>query len=219
MTDANSDRPRPRRERRGRADAAHLWATTVAGVVALGISLYNLSVLHRQPDIDVALPHLVRIEPRGPGGNVHLFLQPTISSRVRTEDVEIVADAKLRLRSTDPAVREPKFYWDESGAWSYDHASNGLSYQRTADPSPMVIDQGNPQQPTILFNSHAWNIRPGRYDGVLVLQRASSPRPVEKPFCLMLSEEAVKTFTTSAERAFFELRNDVPARPGPCYTF
>ncbi|MFJ3728183.1 hypothetical protein ACIPYQ_37230 [Streptomyces sp. NPDC090045] len=219
MTDADPDRPQPRRERRGRFEAVHLWASTAAGVVALGISLYNFSVLQRQPDIDVALPHLVRIEPRAPGGNVHLFLQPTISSRVRTEDVEIVTDAELRLSPAGSAGKAPQFYWDESGAWAYEHASNRLSYQRTSDPSPLVISQGSPQQPTILFNSHAWTIRPGRYDGVLVLHRASSPDAVEKRFCVTLSAEAVNTFTASAERTFFELRNDVPATPGPCYTF
>ncbi|WP_046778170.1 hypothetical protein [Streptomyces yangpuensis] len=206
-------------ERRRRFDAVHLWITTGASLIALAVSLYNLVVLHRQPDVDVALPHVVRLEPRGPGGNVHLFLQPTISSRVRTEDVEIITDAELRLLPGDPKVARPAFYWDESGTYSYDHASNRLSYQRTADPTPLVVAQDSPQQPTLLFNAHTWTVGPGRYEGTLVLHRASTGSPIEKPFCLTVSAAAVRTFTAAPERTFFELRDDVPGTPGACYTF
>ncbi|MBZ9594180.1 hypothetical protein NRK68_03065 [Streptomyces yangpuensis] len=219
MSPEGPDPARAHPPERRRFDAVHLWITTGASLIALAVSLYNLVVLHRQPDVDVALPHVVRLEPRGPEGNVHLFLQPTISSRVRAEDVEIITDAELRLLPGDPKLARPAFYWDESGTYSYDHASNRLSYQRTADPTPLVVAQDSPQQPTLLFNAHAWTVGPGRYEGMLVLHRASTGSPIEKPFCLTVSAAAVRAFTAAPERTFFELRDDVPGTPGACYAF
>ncbi|WP_405942802.1 hypothetical protein [Streptomyces sp. NBC_00207] len=212
--------------RRRRFDTAHLWVTTVTGLVALAISLYNFATLQRTPEIDVHLPHLVRIEPRAPGNSVHVFLQPTISTRIRTEDVEVVTDARLELKPADPGVPTPAFYWNESGAWIYDFDANQVNYNRVADPTPLVVSQDKPQQPTILFHARDWAFRKGRYTGSLVLQRASSGTPVTKRFCIEVSDAALKTFSQAPERAFFELRNDVPG-PGPgkkpaasdCYSF
>ncbi|MFG2297681.1 hypothetical protein [Streptomyces sp. NPDC048603] len=196
--------------RRGRFEAVHLWVTTLTSVVALAISLYSFNALRRQPEVDVTLPHLVRFEPRGPGGEVHLFIQPTVSSRIRTEDVEIITDAALHLRPSDQAVKPPRFFWDESGAWKYDHASNGLNYERLADPTPLVVGQHSPQQPTLLFNARGWSVKEGRYEGVLELHRATRRKPIERPFCLDISAQDVAIFAKAPERDFFELRNDAP---------
>ncbi|MFE6840362.1 hypothetical protein ACFVFI_36755 [Streptomyces sp. NPDC057705] len=210
--------------RRRRFDAAHLWVTTATGLVALGISLYNFATLQRTPEVDVHLPHLVRIEPRAPGNSVHVFLQPTISTRIRTEDVEVVTDARLELKPADPGAPTPAFYWNESGTWIYDFDANQVNYNRVADPTPLVVSQDKPQQPTILFHAQDWAIRKGRYTGSLVLQRASSGTPVTKHFCVEVSDAALKAFSQAPERAFFELRNDVPG-PGKkpaasdCYAF
>ncbi|MEU9305452.1 hypothetical protein [Streptomyces sp. NPDC048269] len=209
---------------RGRFEVAHLWITTATGLVALGISLYNFATLQRVPEVDVQLPHLVRIEPRAPGHTVHLFLQPTISTRIRTEDVEVITDAGLKLNPADAGVRVPSFYWNESGDWVYDFEANQVNYRRVADPTPLVVSQDKPQQPTILFHANDWAFGKGRYEGSLILHRASSREPITKAFCIEVSDDALKAFSGAPERTFFELRNDVPeleskAAGSSCYHF
>ncbi|MET9959528.1 hypothetical protein ABZ128_10675 [Streptomyces sp. NPDC006326] len=212
------------RARRGRLEAAHVWTATLTGVVALGISLFNLAELQRGPDVDVTLPHVIRIEPHAPGGTVHLFVQPTIATRFRAEDVEIITNIGLHLLPAGKG-QQPLFHWNEVGAWTYDFASNRLNYNRTADPSPLVVNQDKPQQPTFLFHSNDWHLHAGRYDGTLVLSRSSDRAPVKKPFCLDISKDALQTFAKAPERQFYELRNDVnpvtgrPQGESSCYAF
>ncbi|MFD8410169.1 hypothetical protein ACFV2Q_00085 [Streptomyces sp. NPDC059650] len=209
---------------RGRLEAAQVWTATLTGLAALGISLFNLAELQQAPKVSVALPHLVRIEPRAPQHTVHLFVQPTITTRFRAEDVEVITAVRLQLKAAAPKGGRPRFRWNESGAWNYDFASNRLKYDRTADPSPLVVTQDKPQQPTLLFDSSDWTLRAGRYDGALVLERASSRTPITRPFCLLITPEALRTFRAAPEREFYELRNDndtpSPTAPRPsCYTF
>jgi hypothetical protein len=199
-----------------------VWTATLTGLVALGISLFNLAELQQAPRVAVTLPHLVRIEPRAPQHTVHLFMQPTITTRFRAEDVEVITAIRLRLKAADPKAGEPRFRWNESGAWNYDYAANELKYDRTADPSPLVVTQDRPQQPTILFDSADWHLQALRYEGTLVLDRASTRTPITKPFCLVISQEALRTFKAAPERRFYELRDDMPSGAGSqpgCYGF
>ncbi|MEU9144057.1 hypothetical protein [Streptomyces sp. NPDC048349] len=160
--------------------------------------------------MDVAMPHLVRV---AQGKDVWLYLQPTLSTRVKTEDLEMVLNAELRLRPTGPIAGsdEPKFFWDETGSWTYDHERRDLTYRREADPVPLIVSQDRPQQPTILFNAIDWNLRPGRYEGSLSLHRASKSKPLVSGFCLEISEQAVKGFRSAGQRGHFDFRDDVPS--------
>ncbi|MER6996179.1 hypothetical protein [Streptomyces sp. NPDC000410] len=196
-----------------RFDSAHLWVTTATGLVALAISLYNLAELQRKPDIDVTLPHIIRI---AQGKDVWLYLQPTMSTRVRTQDVEVVMKAELRLRPTGAIAKsdEPEFFWDETGSWTYDFGKNSIFYRRDADPVPLLVSQDKPQQPTILFNAIGWNFRPGRYEGSLNLHRASESEPLVSRFCLEVSKESVKRFRSAGQRKQFSFRDDVPGSAG-----
>ncbi|WP_327732681.1 hypothetical protein OG749_01290 [Streptomyces nojiriensis] len=208
--------PDPRaghRPRTRRFESAHLWITTVTGLVALIVSLYNFWELRKKPDIDVTLPHLVRV---AQGKDVWLYLQPTLSTRIKTQDVEVVMGAELRLRPSGPITgsREPEFFWDETGSWTYNRERNDLTYRREADPVPLVVSQDKPQQPVILFNAVDWNLQPGRYEGSLSLHRASKPDPLVSGFCLEISEQAVKRFRGAGQQTHFDFRDDVPHSTG-----
>ncbi|MFJ3978076.1 hypothetical protein [Streptomyces sp. NPDC090021] len=199
-----------------------MWITTLTGLVALGISLYNFAVLQGAPDVDVALPRLVRIEPRAPGDAVHLFLQPTLSIRRKSESIEVVTDAQLGLRPAEPTTPRPEFYWLDFGNYVYDFEANSDHWEKSGDPTPILVGQERPSLSTFNFNADRWSFRPGRYAGSLVLRRSGGP-PLTAKFCLLVSDDDVRRFKESPERTAFTFRNDVPGtsavtrNPG-CYS-
>ncbi|MFD3580437.1 hypothetical protein [Streptomyces sp. NPDC058644] len=216
---SESDENERRSPRHGRFGVLHLWSSTLAGVVALGISLYNLSTLHESPKIDATLPHLLRI---GQGENVYLFLQPTISARHQTQDVEVVTSMQLDLwpDGQDNAAKRPRFFWDDSIVWKVNQKTAGLDYVHAEDPAPLVVNQDKPQQPIASFIAKDWNLTPGRYQGKLTLHRASRPEPLTEEFCLTISSDDLKEFTTPGNGTYFVFRNDDPEsvdRHADCY--
>lgn len=203
------------------SSGVHLWITTLTGLVALGISLYNFAVLQGTPKVDVALPRLVTIEPRAPGNAVHFFLQPTLSIRRKTESVEVITDAQLRLLPADATAPRPEFFWLDSGNFVYDFEANNDHWEKSSNPTPVLVSQERPSLSTFNFNANKWNFRAGRYEGSLILRR-SGDAPMKARFCLFVSAEDVKTFKESAERDTFVFRNDVlgasvSARNSGCY--
>ncbi|TQK52046.1 hypothetical protein FBY35_2471 [Streptomyces sp. SLBN-118] len=197
----------------------HLWSSTLAGVVALGISLYNLSTLRESPQIDATLPHLLRI---GQGENVYLFLQPTISVRHKTQDVDVVTSVRLDLRPDGQAApaERPRFFWDDSITWELNRKTGGLDYVHAEDPAPLVINQDNPQQPIMSFVAKDSNLTAGRYLGTLTLYRASRREPLTEEFCLTVSGDDLKAFATPGKDPYFIFRNDDPDsvdRHADCY--
>ncbi|MFJ8213033.1 hypothetical protein [Streptomyces sp. NPDC096033] len=209
------DAPAPKK----RFEQAQGWIGTLVGVVALGLSIYNLLALQQEPAVEVALPHIIRI---AQGKDTWLYLQPTLSTRVKTERVEVVTQIELELRPQNGGKR-PAFFWDETGSFSYNAASHDLTYQRVADPSPLLVSQTAPQQPLLLFNAVGWNFAEGRYVGTLVLHRESSRQPLRKRFCLVISKDAVSIMRKADQYKFHDFRDDVPAiqrelgLPGSCY--
>ncbi|MFI6006955.1 hypothetical protein ACIA98_42650 [Streptomyces sp. NPDC051366] len=192
-----------------RFDAVHLWSTTVTGAAALAIALYNLVTLQAEPKTDVTLPHVVRI---AQGSEVWLYLQPTMSTRHRTETVEVIDGARLELRrkGASPSEPAPAFYWNELGSFSYNFDSNDLSYQRIADPGPLLVTQDKPQQPLMVHVAERWALRPGRYEGALTLQRSGGRGTITREFCIRITADAVAKFQSGGQRKFFEFRNDRP---------
>ncbi|MDK9494705.1 hypothetical protein QEZ40_002385 [Streptomyces katrae] len=79
---ADSDEEAPA-SGRSRFDAVHKWSATIAAVAALAFSLYNFTELQRKPEIDLTLPHFMRIGVKG--NDVRFFVQPTVSARVRPQ--------------------------------------------------------------------------------------------------------------------------------------
>jgi hypothetical protein len=206
----SSDAAQPNGDGRSRKrfDLAHSWTSTVAGLVALALSVYNFIVLEQEPEVDVAFPHIVRV---AQGGDTWVYLQPTLSARLDTEEVEVITEAKLDVRP-DGKGATASFFWDESGAFSYDASAKVLTYQRNADPGPLVVSQTMPQQPVMLFSAIGWNFTAGRYEGTLTLKRASRRTPLTRRFCLVVSKEAVSLFRKTGENTFQSFRNDLPAR-------
>ncbi|MEU1820323.1 hypothetical protein ABZ543_34870 [Streptomyces roseifaciens] len=190
-----------------RYEQAHAWAGTLAGVVALGLSIHNFVALQREPSVDVALPHIARV---AQGKDTWLYFQPTLSTRVKTERVEVISQVEFHLRPTASGAGEPAFFWDETGSFSYDAAAHNLTYQRVADPSPLLVSQGTPQQPLLLFNAVGWGFAEGRYEGTLVLRRASGQGPLRKSFCLVVSKAAATTLRGAGQYKFHDFRDDVP---------
>ncbi|MFG2341014.1 hypothetical protein [Streptomyces yangpuensis] len=199
------------RQGRRRFDAVHLWSTTVTGAAALGIALYSLVALKAGPETDVTLPHVVRI---AQGNDVWLFLQPTMSTRHRTETVEVIDGARLELRGKSPSGPLPAFYWDELGSFSYNFDSNDLSYQRIADPGPLLVTQDKPQQPLMVFVAEGWVFRPGRYEGELTLRRSGDRGTFTREFCILVTADVMAKFKSGGQRRYFEFRNDRPRASG-----
>ncbi len=196
--------PPPRKKR---YELAQAWIGTLVGVVALGLSIYNLLAAQQEPAVEVALPHIVRI---AQGKDTWLYLQPTLSTRVKTERVEVITQIELELRREGSAGKPPTFFWDETGSFSYNAASHDLTYQRVADPSPLLVSQSAPQQPLLLFNALGWNLAEGWHRGTLVLHRASGLKPLRKRFCLFVSKDAVSIMRNASQYTFHDFRDDVP---------
>ncbi|WP_327280747.1 MULTISPECIES: hypothetical protein [unclassified Streptomyces] len=117
-------------------------------------------------------------------------------------------DAQLRLLPADAAAPRPEFYWFDSGNFVYDFESNRDHWEKSSNPTPILVSQERPSLSTFNFNASKWNFRAGRYEGSLTLRR-SGGAPLTARFCLLVSAENAKTFEESAERDAFVFRNDV----------
>ncbi|MCH5676904.1 hypothetical protein [Streptomyces gilvus] len=193
-----------------RFDSLHKWAATLAAVVALAFSTYNFAELQKKPRIDMALPHLLRA---GPVGNGTTFqIQPTVSTRFKTQDVEVIRDARLQLTPVGSisSSKKPIFYWHETGTYVYDFASDQVNYHWTSDPAPFIVSQDKPQQPTLDFWSDNWTFQPGQYEGSLQLSRSENHNPLTKRFCLIVSKKAANEIRGADERQIFFYRDDLP---------
>ncbi|MGV9761474.1 hypothetical protein ACWDUC_37520 [Streptomyces tricolor] len=215
-----SETPSPeRRPHRRRFEQAHLWSSTVTGLVALGLSLYSFAALRRSPEIDVTLPHVLRISQEN---DVWVILQPTMSSRLHAEDVEVVTDMRLALQpsgATGPSPT-PRFRWENNVSWKFDPKTGELRHDPVSDPAPLVVSQSMPQQPVTHFIAEKWNFRPGRYEGTVTLSRASNRVSITKHFCLDIAEQDLSQFRSGGQFHQLEFRNDVPPRTGrqdDCY--
>ncbi|MFE7934059.1 hypothetical protein ACFU6S_36140 [Streptomyces sp. NPDC057456] len=196
--------------RRRRFDAVHKWAATAAAVVALAFSAYNFAEIQQKPKIDVTLPHLLRIGPVEKG--TIFFIQPTVSTRLKTQDVEVIRDAQLQLTPVGPisSMKRPVFYWSDTGAWKYDFPSDSINYEWTGDPAPFIVAQDKPQQPTFSSRDDNWGFQSGRYDGSLRLGRSGNRDPLVRRFCLIMSKEAAGEIRGADQRKIFFFRNDLP---------
>ncbi|MFD9477924.1 hypothetical protein [Streptomyces nojiriensis] len=196
---------------RSRSDAVHKWVATVAGVAAFAFSLYNFAELQKKPEIEVALPHLMRIGVMGK--DAHFYVQPTVSTRVKTQDVEVIRDARFELTpaASVASSKRPIFYWKEVGVWNFDPASEWLSYRWSGDPAPFLVSQDKPQQPIFLFQADNWSFEPGRYEGSLQLSRAGTRNSLIKTFCILLSRKAADEIRGGASKGgIYFFRNDLP---------
>ncbi|MGA5199483.1 hypothetical protein [Streptomyces exfoliatus] len=192
----------------------HTWTVTATSLAALAVSLYTFALFQRKPRLDVTLPHILRIEQQG--GNILFYIQPTLSVRVKTEEVGVIGDTRLRLLppSSIPSLKAPKFYWSGDGAWAYNATSDTLAYRWAGDPGPFTVSQETPQHPTLLFQADNWSFQPGRYEGSLQLYRPGNSIAVTKEFCLDISRKAVDSFRSGKQsNQFYVFRNDLPDLP------
>ncbi|MFF2196469.1 hypothetical protein [Streptomyces sp. NPDC058157] len=203
---------RPARSlRRQQFEAVHKWSSTAAAVVALAISLYNFAALQRQPEIDMALPHLFRLEKLG--NDVRFYVQPTVSARVKSENVEVIRDARLRLALTGGSSADaPVFYWRESVTWYFNPDTGTVDNHWGSDPAPFIVSQDQAQQPSFAFRAGHWMYRAGRYEGSLELLRSGNRAPLTKKFCLVISDAAVHELENPQppEQTIRFFRNDLP---------
>ncbi|MFB7982887.1 hypothetical protein [Streptomyces vinaceus] len=211
--------PPERHPRRGRVEQVHLWSSTVTALAALGLSLYSFAALRRSPDIDVTLPHVLRISQ---DADVWAILQPTMSSRLNSQDIEVVTNVGLALWPGGVAGQPstPRFYWENNVSWKYDPQTGDLKHEPVSDPAPLVVGQNMPQQPVMHFVAAGWAFRPGRYEGTLTLTRASSRKPLIERFCLDITQKDLGQFRSGGQFRQIEFRNDVPpaaGRRGDCY--
>ncbi|MFD9321088.1 hypothetical protein ACFWDQ_26045 [Streptomyces sp. NPDC060053] len=196
--------------RRARFDSVHKWAATLAAVVALAFSIYNFAEIQKKPRIDVTLPHLLRA---GPVDHGTIFqIQPTVSTRFKTQDVEVIRDARLQLTPVGSisSLDKPTFYWHETGTYVYDFASDQVNYTWSSDPAPFIISQDKPQQPTLVFWADNWTFQPGQYEGSLQLSRSANHDPLIEKFCVTVSKKAADELHGAEQRQIFFFRDDLP---------
>ncbi|MEU2588342.1 hypothetical protein ABZ612_36965 [Streptomyces avermitilis] len=220
MEDAANREVRSRGRRQ--FDAVHKWSATAAAAVALTFSIYNFFELNRSPVVDVTLPHILRITQ---GKDVWFYIQPTVSTRLNTQAVEVIEDASLQLYPIGSISRSkrPTFFWNSNVEWTYDFKSDLLNYKFASDPAPLIVSQEKPQQPTIGFESDDWKFQPGRYEGLLQLHRFKNRTPLVKKFCLEITKEAIDAFRSGDPRDWYLFRNDVTSssshKKSGCYSF
>ncbi|MBT2443327.1 hypothetical protein J7E93_25175 [Streptomyces sp. ISL-36] len=206
----NETDARSAESRRARFDNVHKWAATLAAIVALAFSIYNFAEFQKKPRIDVSLPHLLRT---GPVDNGTVFqIQPTVSTRFKTQDVEVIRDARLQLTPVGSisSAKKPIFYWHETGTYVYDFDSDQVNYSWSSDPAPFIVSQDKPQQPTLVFWADSWTFQPGQYEGSLQLSRSGNRDPLTNKFCLIVSKKAIDEIHGADQRQIFFFRDDLP---------
>ncbi|WP_329460883.1 hypothetical protein [Streptomyces sp. NBC_01431] len=206
----NGTNERAAESRRARSDSVHKWTATLAAVVALTLSIYTFAELQQKPKIDVTFPHLLRTGPVDSG--TAFQIQPTLSTRFKTQDVDLIRDAHLQLTPVGSisSSRKPIFYWHETGTYAYDFTSDQVNYHWTSDPAPFIVSQDKPQQPTLVFWANNWTFRPGQYEGSLQLSRSENHSPLVKTFCLIVSKKAADEVHGAEQRQIFFFRDDLP---------
>ncbi|MET9610846.1 hypothetical protein ABZZ17_38150 [Streptomyces sp. NPDC006512] len=198
----------------------HTWVASIASVAALAFSGYNFSQLQETPQTDLALPVTLKLDRDESGTSV--MLQPTVSTRYDTSDVEMITDVRLELKPEAGTGTAPDFYWRENVKWSVipsepNQGGGSVWWEFASDPVPFNVTQTTPQQQILQFKTHNWNLTPGRYTGTLTLLRASTRDPIVRPFCLALRSEDIKTILNEPG-SYFEFRRDVPGKhAGGCY--
>ncbi|MEU8943061.1 hypothetical protein AB0C97_34180 [Streptomyces goshikiensis] len=207
--------------RRLRAQTLHPWINTLAATAALVFSWLTYSALPPdEPDTEVALPRVIKLRWRE--DYTSLFIQPTVSTRFDTKNVEMVNDLELSLRPDNafasPHVA-PRFNWNQTVEWLYREDKESIWWEFLSDPGPFMVTQEEPRQPAVEFTADEWRPAPGRYIGTLTVHRASHRDPLGKEFCLVLTQEDITDLQNRKEKtAPDEFRSDAPeAAKDGCY--
>jgi hypothetical protein len=188
------------------------WVGAVVGAAALTLSIFNSIALNKKPDVDIALPHVVRIR-QLPGGT-KLYIQPALHARSTTERSEVIKQVELRLRPAKAGVPEPAFFWYEISSLTPDPNPKSRYWyivKYLADPTPLLINKNRPQLPTLQFMARNWTFPEGRYEGSLILQRASEQGPLTQNFCLFISHDAVEDIRSDPSW-LHDFRDNVPGK-------
>ncbi|MEW2588588.1 hypothetical protein [Streptomyces virginiae] len=207
---------------RQRFRTGHTWIASIASVTALVFSVHNFLEAREGPQTMVALP--LSLKMIRSGNATSLFLQPTVSTRFDTEDVEMVTDVQVHLRPKTTRGR-PKFFWEQNVQWWVKRADKASAkivdktsvwYEFASDPTPFVVTQSDPKQPVMQFTAYGWTLEPDRFEGTLTVERASTRKPIRRSFCLVLRSEDITNLMKGD--GWYEWRKDVPGRhEGGCY--
>ncbi|MGW1984278.1 hypothetical protein ACWCPJ_17680 [Streptomyces collinus] len=144
---------------------------------------------------------------------MHFYVQPTIATRFKSDNVEVFSDARLRLTPTGSisTSKRPAFYWRESDTWAYHADSGSIDPTWSSDPAPFIVSQDKPQQPAFKFLASDWMYQAGRYEASLELLRSAN-RPLITKFCLIISAAAVGELNNPQppDQTIRFFRNDLP---------
>ncbi|MFE9842810.1 hypothetical protein [Streptomyces goshikiensis] len=210
-------KPGPSR-RRLRAQTLHPWINSLAATAALVISYLTYSALPpKEPDTEVALPRVIKVH--WYEGLTSLFIQPTVSTRFDTKNVELVNDLTLSLQPDSVPRVAPQFKWHQTVKWLYREDRETIWWEFLSDPGPFMVTQEEPKQPSVEFIAEGWHPTPGRYTGTLTVHRAGQRDPLAKEFCLVFTPHNIAELRNRKEEtAPDEFRSDTPvvAKDG-CY--
>ncbi len=181
-------------------------------MAAFGLSLLTWWQVNHVPDLHVTMPRLVRIS-QAPD-QVWLYLQPTLVTHERRDVAAVVTSVELELRREGGPAPAP-FFWDETGTWDFTPGQRLLTYRYLADPTPLVVTQDRPQQPTLVFTALDTRLDPGRWQGRLHIEREGQ-EPVLMTLCVDVTADDVAVMTSSPG-AYEDFRDDQGGGPGGCY--
>lgn len=177
----------------------------VIAVTSLLFSVFTWWATNRPPDVALGVPSVVRIVQARDAA--WMYVQPHLIVGGTTDRVAVVSglDATVApVSGGDPVT----FTWEERGTWSYDPATQALTWEFVADPSPLLVSASTPQSPVALMVSDtAMTWRSGSYD-VVIEATPTDGGPVRAAFVVDLDEQTAAQLAADPGR-FLE----VPVRP------
>lgn len=182
----------------------------VVAVMSLLFSFYIWYDGRRPPEVAMTLPDRVRVTQGS--DQAWLYLQPRFVSTSSTERIEVIERIDITITPLGPenAGQEPaELTWDEQGQMTYSGETSTLSWDWVADPGPLVVSPGNPQQPTGLFYApDGWRWQVGSYEIQVTAPTAVRQRVLDDSLQFSLTQEDLEQLESQPGDIFLTIRTE-----------
>jgi hypothetical protein len=184
---------RPRRRSEDKDGIVTNGIALAVAVASLIFSFYIWYDGHQPPEVALTLPDRVRVTQ---GVDLAwLYIQPRFVSTSSNDRVEVIESIEVSVAPvlSNPSTRQAvTFDWGEQGQMTYSESSRTLSWQWVADPGPLVVSPGNPQNPTGLFYApEGWFWEVGRYQVTIAASTTVSDRVITNSLQFELTQEEI----------------------------
>jgi hypothetical protein len=177
----------------------------VTAVIALGaflLSVYNWIEANQTPQLNVAMPKLVRLTQHSDGYT--LAIQPTFAVIKKSDATNVVSSVRLEVESKGDV--SPHFRWIDVVRYiDSDSQTHVPRWQYLADPAPIVVTLDRPRNDHLRFAS-AQPLPAGTWTMRLIVERVGQ-KPLEQSFCLSLTKIDVQSMRDHVG-SYYVFRND-----------